>query len=93
MDHRGAVDALRFGLNLRRERFAIGVEEGLESEDPCLPLRQPRRRPVDSDGKPDMRDADEVRTQFEHGRGCGKTAAEPTTVAVSGIYVGRLSAV
>jgi hypothetical protein len=75
------------------ETLAIGVEKRLEGQDPRVAFRQPRHRAVDSDGKLDMRDPDEIGTQFEHGRGRGETPAELTAVAVPGSYVVRLSTV
>ena len=80
-------------MNFLPETLAIGIEKGLEGQDPRVAFRQPRHRAFDSDGKLDMRDADEIGSQFEHGRGRGETPAEPTAVAVPGSYVGRLSAV
>ena len=80
-------------MNLRRERLAVGIEEGLQGQDPRVAFRQPRHRAVNSDGKLDMRDADQIGTQFEHSRGRGETPAELTAVAVPGFYVGRLSTV
>ena len=40
-----------------------------------------------------MRDADEIGTQFKHGRGRSETPAELTAVAVPWFYVVRLSTV
>jgi hypothetical protein len=74
------------------ETLAIGIEEGLEGQDPSVSFRQPRPRPVDSDGKVDVRDPHEVRTQVEYRCGRGETAAELTTVAISGFQLVRLCA-
>ena len=76
-----------------RETLAIGIEKRLQGQDPCVAFRQPRRRAVDSDGKLDMRNPDEIGTQFEHGRGRGETFAKPTAIAVPGSNIGCLPAV
>jgi hypothetical protein len=73
-----------------REALAIGIEEGLDGQDSSVTFREPSRRPVDSDGKLNMRNAGQIRTQVEHCCGGREMAAELTTVAVSGAHVGDL---
>jgi hypothetical protein len=73
-----------------RETLAIGIEEGLGGQDSSVTFLEPSRRPVDSDGKLNMRNAGEIRTQVEHRCGGCEMAAELTTVAVTGSYVGNL---
>ena len=59
----------------------------MEGQDPRVTFRQPRYRSVDNDGELNMRDPYEVRALVEHRRGGDKTAAELTTVAVTGSNV------
>ena len=73
-----------------RETLAIGIEEGLDGQDSSVTFREPSRRPDDRDGKLNMRNAGEIRTQVEHRCCCGEVAAELTTVAVTGSHVGDL---
>jgi hypothetical protein len=47
---------------------------------------------VTADGKLNMRNAGEIRTQVEHRCCCGEVVAELTTVAVTGSHVGNLTA-
>jgi hypothetical protein len=79
-------------LEFLREALPIGIEEGLDSQDSSLAFRERSRRPVDSDGKLNMRNAGEIRTQVEHRCGGCEVAAELTTVAVTGSHVGNLCA-
>jgi hypothetical protein len=79
-------------LRFFHEAFAIGIEEGLDGQDSSVTFREPSRRPVDRDGKLNMRNAGEIRTQVEHRCCCGEVAAELTTVAVTGSHVGNLTA-
>ena len=70
-------------MGFLREMLAIGIEEGLEGQHPSVAFRQPRCRPIDRDGKLDVRDTQKVRAQAEHCRGRGEMTAELTPVAVS----------
>jgi hypothetical protein len=81
------VDAVWIRRRFRSERLAIVVKEGLKGQDPGTPFRQSRRRPIDSEGKLDMWDSNEVRTQLKHRCGRGETIAKPTTIAVARSYV------
>ena len=74
-------------MKFLRKPLAIGVEEGLDSQDSSVPFREPSRRPVYSDGKLNMRDAGEIRTQVEHRCGGCEVTTEPTTVAATGSHV------
>ena len=78
-------------LRFSHEAFAISIEEGLDGQDSSVTLRESSRRPVDRDGKLNMRNAGEIRTQVEHRCCCGEVAAELTTVAVTGSHVGNLT--
>ena len=70
-------------MGFLRERLVISFEEGLEGQNPSVTFRESHRRPVDSNGKVDVRDPHEVRAQVEYRCGRGETAAELTAVAVS----------
>ena len=74
-------------MDFRCETLAIGIEEGLEGQDPSLAVQQPPRRAINSEGKLDMRDANKVWAQIEYCCGGGETAAEMTAVAVAEFYV------
>jgi len=89
-DHCRTVDVAWIRLRFFHEAFAISIEEGLDGQDSSVTFREPSRRPVNRDGKLNMRNAGEIRTQPEH-RCCGsEVPAELTTVAVTGSHVGTL---
>ena len=82
----------RIRLRFSDEAFAISIEEGLDGQDSSVTFREPNRRPVNRDGKLNMRNAGEIRPQAEH-RCCGsEVVAELTTVAVTGSHIGNLCA-
>ena len=77
-------------LRFSHEAFAISIEEGLDGQDSSVTFREPNRRPVNRDGKLNMRNAGEIRTQVEHRCCGGQMVAELTTVAVAGSHIGNL---
>ena len=80
----------RIRLRFSHEAFAISIEEGLDGQDSNVTFGEPGGRAIDGDGKLDMRNSDEIRTQVEHRCGGREMAAEWTTVAVTGSHVGDL---